>query len=244
MFLPVLGGTPDASAQRMAVSDVFGTAFAIGGGMYMTAGHVVEAALSTAMVTLAFPEDQGRGWGMYPVLDHEIFSPCDVAIIRAESPHAVPLPWETPMLTVLTDVMAFGYAYGLDHETHILRLRGFKGYTVAARAFERLPVRPAAYELSFQAPRGLSGAPLLLPDSTAIVGMVIGNSTTEMVVFSQREHVIEEGRETLVERFEAMTLGVAIAASSLMAIEFGLLGGTLAAHVSAARLPTSPLDEL
>lgn len=232
MFLPVLGGTLEDSGERVNVHEAFGTAFAIGGGMYLTAGHVVEGALSTPLASLASPEDEGKRWGMHPIRQQEVFSPCDVAVLDVPTLETPALPWHASLLMALTDVISFGYAYGLDHQTRTLRLRAFKGHTVSARAFERLQANPTAYELSFQAPRGLSGAALVSADKTTIVGMVIGNSTTEMLVFSHREHLVDEGRDSTIERFEALTLGVAVTAQSLLEIEFELLGGRLGSHLA------------
>ena len=78
----------------------------------------------------------------------------------------------------------------------------------------------------------MSGAPLCLLDhEPTIEGIVIGNRSTEMVVFSSRERVADD-KETIVERFEAMQVGVAIQARALLELESALLGKTLGAHLA------------
>ena len=90
-------------------------------------------------------------------------------------------------------------------------IRSFVGHVVSATTFGRLAPDPLSYELSFQCPRGLSGAPLLTrhDDSMLITGVVIGNQRTEMLVFSERESV-SDMKEVITERFEALQLGIAL----------------------------------
>ena len=61
---PVLAVRPDAKGQA-ARPDFFGTAFAVGPGVFMTAAHVVVAAEEHGAVALAGPTGDGQPVGIY-----------------------------------------------------------------------------------------------------------------------------------------------------------------------------------
>ncbi len=131
--------------------------------------------------------------------------------------------------------------YGKDPERPHIDARGFKGAVVTATQFARLAGAPDIYELSFSAPRGLSGAPVMAADR--VVGIIIGNRSTEMLVFSHREMVTEE-REFVTERFEAMQLGIAIRSTELLKCTVpGMPRESLAAHLEAQGLLSLALGE-
>lgn len=62
--------------------------------------------------------------------------------------------------------------------------------------------------------------------------MVIGNASTEMLVFESRERVAEEERETIVQRFEAMRVGIALQVVSIVGLPSRILGGTIGEYLS------------
>jgi len=146
----------------------------------------------------------------------------------------------------LDDVQAIGYAYGWDEEASFISPRGFKGHIAALRQSLKWAQRPVCYELSFQAPRGLSGAPVWggKPGHGVIIGMILGNSSTEMVVFSERE-VLSEGKEHTFEKVEALHLGFALSASAAVQLHSAHIGMTLGEHfrrcglLAKARQPTA-----
>lgn len=133
---------------------------------------------------------------------------------------------------MLADVQTAGFPYGFDPSRHILTLRAYKGYIVSNGRFPRLPPIPRCYELSFQAPRGLSGGPLWSSEPVpTLCGVVIGNQSTEMLVFSAREKLSEQ-TETIVERFEAMQAGIAIQTTALLELRTPLFDGSLREHLT------------
>jgi hypothetical protein len=95
-------------------------------------------------------------------------------------------------------VRATGYPHGLNAASQALGARSFQGEIVAdVRRWERLPARPPVYELSFQCPRGLSGAPLLHPvrdKMPTVAGVILGNEIVDMTVYSE-EGDFGRGRE-------------------------------------------------
>jgi len=59
--------------------------------------------------------------------------------------------------------------------------------------------------------------------------MILGNSSTEMVVFSERE-VLSEGKEHILEKVEALRLGFALSASAIVQLHSVRIGMTLGEH--------------
>jgi hypothetical protein len=69
------------------------------------------------------------------------------------------------MLPTLTPVAALGFPFGYDPERLAVTSRGFAGNIVGSYRHTGFPGHPHVYELSFAAPRGLSGGPLLRGES-------------------------------------------------------------------------------
>jgi hypothetical protein len=69
----------------------------------------------------------------------------------------------------------------------------------------------------------------------AVSAVVVGNSSTEMLVFSHRERV-QEAKEIVTERFEAMQLGVAVQTGALLQLSHEEWGGTLEAFLVGQQL--------
>lgn len=130
--------------------------------------------------------------------------------------------------------MSIGFPYALEKELGQIGVRTFKGHVVAAGPTRSLPARPDAYELNFQCPRGLSGAPLLAGSgSPVIAGVVVGNESSKMLVFSESEVVKESGTTTIVERYESLHLGLAVQSAAILRLEFKNLGRGLGDHLAA-----------
>ena len=92
------------------------------------------------------------------------------------------------------------------------------------------------YELSFPCPRGLSGAPITTnTHDPQIAGVVVGNHSTKMLIFTDSER-LQEGTETIVERYEALQLGIAIPNVQLFDIKSQLLKGTIGNHLNKCSL--------
>jgi hypothetical protein len=121
--------------------------------------------------------------------------------------------------------------YALDPERNNIASRSFKGYVVS-RTRTPFAANPWGYELSFTCPRGLSGAPLTTLDNFPLIsGMVVGNRSTKMNIFTDRE-IISDDKERIVERYEALQLGIAIQSAELLSVRSGILDGDLGAHLA------------
>src|SRR5207253_9618852 len=128
---------------------------------------------------------------IWPVLDWELFKGADVALVECELPDAACWPWYPKELDMLAPVHAFGYPFALDLHNLRLRARAFKGHVVCAddAGAAELPGMPRIYELSFQSPRGLSGAPLLLPTTQGLLvgGVVVANRSTSLQLLTEQD---------------------------------------------------------
>ena len=228
---PVMG--MDSGADGVSrTRDVCGTAFALGGGYYLTAGHVWKAAATSPL--------QGIGLGVTKQNEFEtviirkiigaiVFETVDVAVLQVGFSFGRTFVWSAKGPALLDQVRAFGYPFGFDSDAETLAVRAFQGEIVGGRNLGRLPGRPAVVEVSFPCPRGLSGAPLIRydEDTTEIVGMVLGNEITEMTVFSETETLSETGQARQLIKTEALHLGIAIRVSEILPLSCSLLGGTI-----------------
>jgi hypothetical protein len=154
----------------------------------------------------------------------------DLAALAIPNAVNAPLTWDTRDLLLLDAVSAAGYPFALDTATSTVAFRAFAGHIVGKRPLPRFSARPACYEVSFPAPRGLSGSALL--HAGAVIGCVIGNESMRMDVFREAE-LLDEGVVTSrVERYEGLSVGLAVRADVILALRFND-GRTVLDHVRA-----------
>jgi len=241
LAFPVMTVAEKAPGAFDAPGDVLGTAFLLGEGCLMTAGHVAKALLaSDNMPALILARPGSGGADFSRIVDIETLSH-DLGIIRVpttdEGVDPV-IPWYVPQVGPMQDLWAIGYPYGLlpAGEARQFVQRIFRGHAVSTPSQYELPAddgRPVrAYELSFQAPRGLSGAPLFVnldePSMPpAVVGVVVGNSSQSMIVHSTRETDASGASTSVVERHESLSLGIAVQALSACSLSSRILGTTV-----------------
>ena len=184
---PVVALEPD-QAGEMARPDFFGTAFAVGPGVFMTAAHVATEALAHGELAVGGPssEDGHPLIGAARVDQVETWAERDVALLFCKVGGLTELKvWLTRSVQLLTDLGSFGYPHAVTSSASGDRLnvvfRGYKGYVITTRRWERLPGEPSVYEVSCPFPQGMSGAPVLLEQDNvlAVAGMVLGVDTVE-----------------------------------------------------------------
>ena len=214
-----------------ALRNLIGTSFHLGVQRFMSAAHVlreVERYPLRAITYFVGPEIR-----FAPVSEIEYAEHLDIGVFRAEVPNAATPRWSFRGEALLEGIVAGGFPYALDTENKSITVRTFRGYIVAAYRYIQMTGQPGVYETSFQSPRGLSGAPLWIGGfgvPLELVGIVVANRSTEMLAFSERERT-REGLETVVERFEALQLGIAIQSAAIADIPFQTLGSTVRAYV-------------
>jgi hypothetical protein len=207
-----------------ARDEIFGTAFAISEDLFLTAGHVVQAAAAVGHVALGhltMPVENCR----YDVAtDSEVFEEVDLALIRCPDFNPVIHQVLFDPLAIFQEVRALGFALGLDPEFHNYVHRGFIGHVVSGSQLFGWRSQPLAYELSFVPPKGLSGA-ALVPDGYG------GTVASGIIVGSRRVQIDDDSTQ----------LGIAIAAQELLRLESRMAGGSLASLFGRARLPARKL---
>jgi hypothetical protein len=244
VVMPVFHAEPlKEGGWKLLPSMIYGSCFSIGENYLLTARHVAETVEQTdrKLAVGAYNPVTKLFTGLL-VEDYEKL-PHDIALLRvAASPNvATPwcevLCWRGKELLGFDDARCFGYAYGVRRieDREIVNHRCFDGI-VSAHLSNFLPLgmdgtaeKPfPVYELSFQAPRGLSGSPLLYPVNDLLVcGLVFGNSEHQMVVFHSKE-VEEEGNvRSSYERWEGLTLGLAVTQTAIFQLKSTMLEGCI-----------------
>ena len=165
----------------------------------------------------------------HPISRTETNDTFDVAVFETSKLEVSAHAWSLDGMLLGAPMLTAGFPHALDVEMKTVTIRVFRGHIVAATRSANARAVPAVYELSFQCPRGLSGAALLLDDTYPFlnVGMVIGNATVEMPVLRSRER---DGNQ-VIDHMDVMHLGIALPAQSISEIRFDLLGGTVQDHL-------------
>jgi hypothetical protein len=216
------------SEDAMKIRQVIGTCFSIGEDYYLTAAHVISSLKGFDWVGIGFPLD--NIWQGSPIINYEMLDDIDVGIVHAEVPNKSLLKWSHQKHFMWENVRTVGFPYAIDYVNLQINLRGFAGHIVSEVIFDGLKSRPHIYELSFQAPRGLSGAPLL-STRNEIIGLIIQNKSTEMTISIDRETLADGNKEIIVEKIEALQLGIAIVSTEILNLTFQILGSTLREHL-------------
>lgn len=193
---------------------IYGTAFPVFPGLFVTAGHVANDAEVDGIPGLV-QVTTDRDIKVSEITRFEVFSGIDLALLECPGlKDLVPLVLEFEReLTLLDPAYAIGYPYALDPEWVTVVPRGFRGHVVTRRELYQLQGQPAGYELSFHAPQGLSGAPVVshVQGDHRCYGYIVGQAT------------IGAGEEKAV-------VGVAVDIRVLLTLKTDILGiGPLAA---------------
>lgn len=203
---------------------IYGTAFPVLPGLFVTAGHVANDAESDGIPGLV-QVTPNRDVKVSEITRFEVFTGIDLALLECPGlEDLVPLPVEFErQLTLLEPAYAIGYPCALDPEWVTVVPRAFRGHVVTRRELYQLSGQPAGYELSFHAPQGLSGAP--------VVSHVQGDHRCYGYIIQQA--TIGSGEEKAV-------VGVAVDIGILLTLQTDLLGiGPLA--VPFGREPIGPM---
>ena len=216
---PVAGCKKDGTFEK-----IFGTAFPILNNYYVTAAHVIESAAEHESYALL--NKSGKRLKFVEINDIEVFQNYDLAILEVQSLESESREWCERNLSMLEDVYTVGFPHAFDYENFVLSIRSFKGETVSNYIKYDSKSKPLCYELSFQCPKGLSGAPLFLRKSNQVAGIIIGNNTSEIEILRYKETVTEKiTRETVCN--DAVHFGVGLSINSILNIKSKLLGAKI-----------------
>lgn len=153
----------DSKKIETAAPVVYGTAFPIAPGLFATAAHVWTAAQSDGIPILSrIPRNLGP---LVPLRINaaEVVPAIDLALIRCDDlANVTPFPIDFDRtLTIHDQVSAVGFPMATDPEWVSIIHRGFAGTVITRREMYHIGGQPPGYEVSFFAPQGMSGAPLV-----------------------------------------------------------------------------------
>src|SRR5439155_22482682 len=107
--LPVSGLEHIEGKWSSRTREVCGTAFTLGGGAYLTAGHVWKQALTHPIQALGMMDAPDSGtFKNVKIRDAEVLAGYDLAILKAP-PFGKSAPWSAQPVALLDTVQAFGY---------------------------------------------------------------------------------------------------------------------------------------
>ena len=223
---PVMGA--HIEDMRATPDNLFGTASYLNNNIFITAAHSIMNANECDKAGILF-RDNLEGPSDYSFCafeDIELFEDLDIGLGRLKTGHknCSPLKWSTEGMIMLEDVCAIGYPFGYNSVEKEILPRAFKGQIVTRRSFIEFPKEPKIYELSFHCPKGISGASLRDYKSGKVVGFIIANSSTEILVFEEKEIDKNELKKSIFQKYETTKYGVAIDNRELLNTESRLLG--------------------
>lgn len=182
---PVISMAED-EGDEVARPLVFGTAFCVGPGIFVTAGHVIADAVAVGKPAIGVQVQENRIRPARAVM-HEILDAFDVGVMACRAEALGLLNWAEGPVSMGSDVGAVGFPYSVDWDHEVgawkLVMRTFKGYVITRRRIWRLAANPLGYEVDCPFHPGLSGAPLI--DATGpipelkLIGMVLGEQRTK-----------------------------------------------------------------
>jgi hypothetical protein len=217
LHLPVFSvNRDDGASVSTAKLVIYGTAFPVAPGYFATASHVLRDAAADGEPVLSLVEGAGAEFKMYRITQAERVDAIDFALLECPSlAHLAPLPIDFDRrLGMLRSASAVGFPVAVEAEYVHAIARGFAGYVVCRRELYHLPGQPPGYELSFSAPQGLSGAPLISAEL----------SNGEPFCYGW---IVQQG--TLGVGDEKTAVGVAVSVETLLSVNSKMLNRPLAA---------------
>lgn len=224
VFHIVGGEIYDSKSSKARATTICGSSFYLGENCFLSAGHVVKNALENKTQAIGFLQEGKYSYREFE--ETETFDDFDLGIIKigCSDLKLSKFSWSKESLDMLDPIYTFGFPYGFTkrEETILITTRAFKGYIV------NRGIQNPFYELSFNCPRGLSGAPLLSHDGKdKIVGMIVGNSITSINVYSREERTDDGASIHVHELNESIYFGQALQSQSFLEKESRLLKTSL-----------------
>lgn len=257
LALPIISTNKTPTSEHPTLKHIFGTCFSIGVGFFLTAGHVGEELINADIEgdqCIAFRTSENALPNILWIGHVEVLEN-DIAIIAIKNFSLITepeflrgirtLPWTTRLLRPLDIVRTHGYPYGVippdasGQPSSGMLQRSFQGHIVSS-IHEYLPFgiegKPfPVIETSFNAPRGLSGAPIVFVgdnDVSFLAGVVLGNSQSSMIVHDSEEYIQENGETIKHTIEERLSLGLATRNDGVLGLNSNLLGRTIEEHLN------------
>jgi hypothetical protein len=237
---PIVKAEVTKEGNFLIIGDILGTCFSIGGSFMITAKHVISPYIEAKeLLVVGIANNETGELKAALVTDIELLD-CDIAILKIEHIYKESASWITSLkwyktqLHTFHPVLMIGYPHGIrlvKEEVDIIN-RGFQGYVVSNPnkfcpiGYEKEPF--GVYELNFQAPAALSGSPLLIPAGKPLIsGLIIGNSSTKILVLENEEIIEEKSERKVVQQYESMTLGIAVQQTDIFLLTSKILRNSI-----------------
>ena len=229
--------------------EILGTCFSIGNDLLLTAGHVVQSIQSSTLEGIVgFVESDRKFLKAAPIVEVEELHG-DISLIKVEHVEKESINWKHILrwnkhpLNMFDQVRSLGYPHALqavDENVSVIQ-RALQGHIVSAPdkfkpvGFKGQPF--GVYELSFQASSAMSGSPLLWsPSEPLISGLIIGNSSSKMMLLEFEEVQEKSGEKIKVEQYESLALGIAVRQTEMFDLSSNLLDMTLFEYLESQKL--------
>lgn len=218
----------------------YGTSFPIAPNIFVTANHsVAEPQDKERYLAFGFEEDGRIRFTTIKAVDR--FEEIDIAIVETHLsiPGMAIYKWLDGQADMITDIISVGYGFSLRavDELKVFSQRAFKGYIISIVYFCDFQKKFNAYQLSFRAPKGQSGASVFVRDlfsnvpQKSIIGVVVGNRVESITCGdSEGTHteVIKEGKNTeTVTTVEASQFAIVVPTTEILPLHSEILGKTV-----------------
>src|SRR5881296_3215227 len=139
IVVPVLGVVLDNGTPVMR--EAHGTAFPIGGSLFLTADHVPQE-VDAADLVLTIGAGRDGEWLAVKASIHTRWPEVDLAVLEADEPRLEPVDWTTTEVPIFEPVRTLGFPFGADQRHSTLSARGLVGHVAAGRQFPELTGTP------------------------------------------------------------------------------------------------------
>ena len=234
-FFPVIGGANREDGLNM--KQLYGTCTYIKNNLFITAGHTVKNALEDDVFGIGQVKSPGNFWNFIPAIDYDIIKDIDLAVIRTDTlkfePTAIKI--DPGPLSLLESIWTGGFPHGYDRTNIRIVNRALKGNIVSAGPLLAFPSKPKSYELSFNCPMGISGAPIISTrpkGNECIFGYIVGNSQADLIVNEYTEIETSTGTEKIYKQMNTTQFGIAINTSEVLKRKSNLFNGSAEVYFS------------
>ena len=209
--MSAIGGVFDMSGSRphcIGSCSAFGSA-----SKFVTAAHVVAGRNQNHLAVNHFGHQTQQFSPIKNILVNEQLDSALLDVVVEEPKWIEPFTGTTGAVGYGSTIVSIGWPMDLlAPDANLETLRCFRGYIQRAFFYTHPGHKPySAYELSFAAPPGLSGAPVFLAnDPKTLIGIVTENFSTHSLIEATEEVDDMSGSIKRIEYRTVITYGVAV----------------------------------
>jgi hypothetical protein len=236
---PIVGGKLKENGE-VEILRIIGTTFHIGGNYFITAAHVIEQLLPYQQKGIGKKGKTTKNgeYTLEPIVfnefeegkNYEILKDTDIGILHLEVNPNFSFYWSRNQYFPPQIVKRWGFPFSLDTTKNEIYIRALEGKIVSVRNFHQFKKMIKVYEVSIFFPRGISGG-FLLNENLKIIGVIVGNTNTEMNIYQVEEKIESMNKTTIYSTKEVMTYGIAITNQEVLKMEFDIISGNVESHL-------------